>query len=600
MAIQMRRGLKKDFDPSKMLPGEWAVSIDSDTQNQIIWMCFGPGIVKRMGTYEDFRQQIQEASADIWEPYEETINEILATMRELENSAKSNAATAASEAKQARASEINANNYAGISNRSAAESEKSAESSAESASDSQNYSKESKSYAVGTGGEFRPGDDADCAKAYYEQSKQIRDSFSDIGAVAGVKGNAESTYRSGLVNITPENIGSYNKQYIDDNFVPGYVSSARVAIYEAGWHRIAKCKDYYDVSCVLTFKRRYSNNAPEYQMVQFMGLNGKQKFVCLAAFSQLHMFTKIRETWDEATHTAYIEIYQDRDGANSWRISVEDALEVDGVQSWKAIQTVKTEETVSGVTVKASLDLPANFDIGDLLLKTGTAKYANVAYTLNAADVRDSLKPSKFSATAVRSVLAYFTSFKALDGSGSDTDYVDVVALNTYMDASAGNVNALVAVKHGDQGLYHYTGPFNSNSWAAKKKIAYTDSDITGNAATATKAVQDGNGNVITDTYAKKDQVLPAVESYFTNFNDLSEPGFYRTDGAYNAPEGKTSSYFSVMVLECYSGSGGKYMHQIAFEYTYSLSGFNVYVRLVNKYTQSKYGAWKKISLADV
>ena len=50
MAIQMRRGKKVNFDPQKMLPGEWAVSIDSETENQIVWMCFQPGVVKRMGT----------------------------------------------------------------------------------------------------------------------------------------------------------------------------------------------------------------------------------------------------------------------------------------------------------------------------------------------------------------------------------------------------------------------------------------------------------------------------------------------------------------------------------------------------------------------
>ena len=52
MAIQVRRGVKDDFDPTKMLPGEWAVSIDTDTNNQIVWMCFKAGVVKRMGTYE--------------------------------------------------------------------------------------------------------------------------------------------------------------------------------------------------------------------------------------------------------------------------------------------------------------------------------------------------------------------------------------------------------------------------------------------------------------------------------------------------------------------------------------------------------------------
>lgn len=71
MAIQMRRGLKKDFDPNKMLPGEWAVSIDSSTSNQIVWMCFAPGVCKRMGTYEDLKNQIVASSTEIAEIYKE-------------------------------------------------------------------------------------------------------------------------------------------------------------------------------------------------------------------------------------------------------------------------------------------------------------------------------------------------------------------------------------------------------------------------------------------------------------------------------------------------------------------------------------------------
>lgn len=59
MAIQMRRGAYAQFDPSKMKAGEWAVSTDSDTKKQQIWMCFAPGIVKRMGTVEDFDIEIQ-------------------------------------------------------------------------------------------------------------------------------------------------------------------------------------------------------------------------------------------------------------------------------------------------------------------------------------------------------------------------------------------------------------------------------------------------------------------------------------------------------------------------------------------------------------
>lgn len=59
MAITMRKGAYADFDPSKMKAGEWAVSTDTDTNKQQIWMCFAPGVVKRMGTVEDFDMEIQ-------------------------------------------------------------------------------------------------------------------------------------------------------------------------------------------------------------------------------------------------------------------------------------------------------------------------------------------------------------------------------------------------------------------------------------------------------------------------------------------------------------------------------------------------------------
>lgn len=52
----------------------------------------------------------------------------------------------------------------------------------------------SKNYAVGN---------TESAKYYYEKAKEAVG-----GAVTGVKGNAESTYRTGNVNLTPDNIGA--------------------------------------------------------------------------------------------------------------------------------------------------------------------------------------------------------------------------------------------------------------------------------------------------------------------------------------------------------------------------------------------------------
>lgn len=54
--IQMRHGNEPKFDPDKMTAGEWAVSTDTKK----VWMCFQPGFVLRMATYEAFEADMKE------------------------------------------------------------------------------------------------------------------------------------------------------------------------------------------------------------------------------------------------------------------------------------------------------------------------------------------------------------------------------------------------------------------------------------------------------------------------------------------------------------------------------------------------------------
>ena len=56
MAIQSRRGNISDFDKSKMLPGEWGIALDS----QEAFVCFGAGTTKKMATYEDYQDMIDD------------------------------------------------------------------------------------------------------------------------------------------------------------------------------------------------------------------------------------------------------------------------------------------------------------------------------------------------------------------------------------------------------------------------------------------------------------------------------------------------------------------------------------------------------------
>lgn len=54
--MQMRRGNEADFDPDKMSPGEWSVSLDK----KYVRMCFLPGLCIRMATYEGFEEDMKE------------------------------------------------------------------------------------------------------------------------------------------------------------------------------------------------------------------------------------------------------------------------------------------------------------------------------------------------------------------------------------------------------------------------------------------------------------------------------------------------------------------------------------------------------------
>lgn len=148
--ILMRRGPMQNFDPDQMTAGEWAVSIDTVRANQIVWMCFAPGVVKRMGTYEDFADQIAEATGDIRNQYIAVFNEINEATARLEASARASAESA-QESKEAAAG--------------------SASQAAQSAGAAEDYSKESESHSHGGTG-TRPGEDTDNSLYYSEQSRK--------------------------------------------------------------------------------------------------------------------------------------------------------------------------------------------------------------------------------------------------------------------------------------------------------------------------------------------------------------------------------------------------------------------------------------------
>lgn len=68
MAIQMRRGAYDRFDPSRLLPGEWAIVVSGDSSSdggRAVYVCFAPGVTKRVATVEDMATIIANAEPEL-------------------------------------------------------------------------------------------------------------------------------------------------------------------------------------------------------------------------------------------------------------------------------------------------------------------------------------------------------------------------------------------------------------------------------------------------------------------------------------------------------------------------------------------------------
>lgn len=259
--IQMRKGLERDFDADQMTAGEWAVSTDV----KYVRMCFMPGLVLRMATYEGFEADMVQVREILNECQD--IQVAVDAMADIVEQHKDDAEA------YAKLSESWAKGGTGVRPN-------------EDLNNSAYLSSLSQSYAKGTGGQVRPGDDEDSAKGYYEKTRQIAQSanglipmgtiaFADLptsnilqgamynisddftsdnrfidgggkyygagsniywvateqkwdvtapSAVYGVKGDNETSYRQGLVNITPADIGAATIEDME-NVNPDYVGT---------------------------------------------------------------------------------------------------------------------------------------------------------------------------------------------------------------------------------------------------------------------------------------------------------------------------------------------------------------------------------------
>lgn len=127
---------------------------------------------------------------------------------------KNLASTSASEASASSTSALESKNNAAQSAQSALSSAENAQSNAKTATSKAILAE---SYAKGGTG-TRQGEDTDNAKYYMERAKE---QSGDIPPYVAVKGDAETEYRTGNVNLTPANIGSVSQTEFDNLSIGG-------------------------------------------------------------------------------------------------------------------------------------------------------------------------------------------------------------------------------------------------------------------------------------------------------------------------------------------------------------------------------------------
>ena len=110
MAIQYRRGQWSDFDPAKLKPGEAALILSNDpasSDGKSVYFCFSAGDVKRMATYDDMKDDIENITSEIQSQYtqeiEQTLEDAQTQISQIQD-ATTNANNAALQANQAASS----------------------------------------------------------------------------------------------------------------------------------------------------------------------------------------------------------------------------------------------------------------------------------------------------------------------------------------------------------------------------------------------------------------------------------------------------------------------------------------------------------------
>jgi len=164
------------------------------------------------------------------------------------------------------------------------------------------------------------------------------------------------------------------------------------------------------------------------------------------------------------------------------RISVDDAQQIGIDDLVGDVAIISASNDAQWIDIGANTAKLSGIEVGATADQTD-AEITDAVQHLNATDDRD-MKPNTSTIDTENAMKVFFGSEGGMTGA-ADSNYRDVIVLDTWGDTSGGDANLLSFDKDSFE-INHYQATSTNSTWGTPKTLAYTDSDITGNASSAT------------------------------------------------------------------------------------------------------------------
>ena len=441
------------------------------------------------------------------------------------------------------------------------------------------------------------------AKKYYEQTKSI--SATVAGAVTGVKGNAETTYRTGGVNLTPANIGALpsngnavsatklaTARNINGIKFDG-TSDIQLPLYYSYSFGVTQNVTYYSSFCrmnktnkesecettvLVTATGNFGGTVPGTYLISMSnrGQKATMTVVCLQKSSQADLtfgyysddtyfyFGVIRPTYSYSTN---LTVLSKSASAETGKFLNSTTKPTNWVDVAIANSIGGNASTVNGHTVNA--DVPANAKFTDTTYSTGNTS------TLGLTKLYTGIGTATDGTMTQSAIKSALDNKLSISGGAVTGDIIP-------------NTNELINLGHKDKKW--------DNVWVHCVEADYINAqdgirgNLTGNADTATKAVKDNAGDNIITSYRKRMGSVPnndfnnaTVEGVYTYGSSTGIANSYTNGGIWGTLEVFNNGYNSTQ------GVAGTVIHQIAFT-----TNNQIYFR--QRINSSDWTLWKELT----